>query len=666
MENHSAKKFCPHCGKLYPGETDVCPADGALLLPDGEPADPWLNKVLSGKFRLDARLGGGGFGSVYRATHLINGNTCAVKLMNPELLRKGKETRGYIERFIREASLSSLLRGEHVLKVYDISRESVDGNDVLFITMEHIKGKGLDAIIAMQGFLPWRTACAIARQIAQALEEAHKENSAKPTIIHRDLKPANIMISPRSDDPYFVVVMDFGIAKLQDRNHDESLTMEGGFVGSPAYASPEHVNDEELDVRSDLYSLGMILFEMLCGRLPFQSLRQTELIKFKLAGTPIPHISAFLPAGSQVPSKLSDLVMSLLDNKRDRRPPNAASVSLALEGIMRQEQSEITVSPVQLSGPGQPPAAQAAPDFGGGSPATVPYEQTLAASRAQVAENRAMPAADPIGTSETLADMRPHIVIPTVDVPTRLDTSTVGAGRRRVVLGVALVLLVAVVALAAMLFSGGKEQTPVKPDREKRAQEPLKTLEPENSAPAPEDKKVEPAMPALPVAIPEERPAAAGSVPAQVAIEPAAAKPVQVQEPPKPPAVEQEPIVQPEPQQQPAPAAQPEPLKRAKAKASRAARKAAPVTDAKPAPELQPPPGEQPKAAPVPSQENDTSPEPAAQPASGAVAPPSAEEELPRAKEQPPAVENNGALGDQHRTLEGMSDKLNKMLEEDE
>ena len=257
---------CPTCGRLFEADVRTCPHDGAMLRADSTIAvsalaDPLAGRVLDEKYRLDSRLGEGGMGTVYRATHLLIDRPVAVKVLHQRFV----EDEAAQERFRREARAAGRLRHTNAVTVTDFGRTS-DG--CVYIVMELLEGRNLREMLAFESPLESNRAVALMLQVAAAVEAAHESG-----VIHRDLKPANIFIVQPKNAPPIVKVLDFGIAKLAAESVDESeqhaLTLTGVMIGTPRYMSPEQCDGAHLTPAADVYSLGIILYEMLTGATPF-------------------------------------------------------------------------------------------------------------------------------------------------------------------------------------------------------------------------------------------------------------------------------------------------------------------------------------------------------------------------------------------------------------
>ncbi len=281
------------------------------------PADPRVGLVLKTSYRIEARLGAGAFGAVYRATQLGLGKAVAVKLLMPEAFK----TPGTVERFEREALLASKISHPVMAQVLDFGIEEVGGEKLPFLVMELVDGEELAEILAKYGpFSPSR-AISIMRQLASLLSEVHGRG-----IVHRDLKPANLKLlryAPGARQVH-LKVLDFGIAKDVGSEAQQSLTATGSFVGTPRYMSPEQVKGQGVDARSDLYSCGVIFYELLTGDVPFRAASLAELIA-KLLYDPVPP----LPERFQEP--LRGVVAQLLARDPAARFADAHAFDEALE-----------------------------------------------------------------------------------------------------------------------------------------------------------------------------------------------------------------------------------------------------------------------------------------------------------------------------------------------
>jgi serine/threonine-protein kinase len=260
------------------GDALFCAACGAPVAPAADGADPHLGRVFRGSYLVQQRIGAGGMGQVYKAMHVTLDVPVALKILKSALLADST----VVQRFYREARAASRLRHPNVISVTDFGQ---DEDGTLFMVMEYVNGRSLASVIAEDFPIAERRVVHVGAQILAALEEAHEAR-----ILHRDLKPENVMVEARRDDPDAVKVLDFGIAKVQapDGRQQSQLSQAGLVCGTPGYMSPEQWSGEELDARSDLYAVGVILYEMLAGRLPFDWQTVADLFKAQLSALPPP------------------------------------------------------------------------------------------------------------------------------------------------------------------------------------------------------------------------------------------------------------------------------------------------------------------------------------------------------------------------------------------
>ena len=281
--------------------------------------DPMIGQAL-GHYRIEAKLGQGGMGVVYRAfdTHLER--SVAIKILRTDAITSPDRKR----RFLQEAKAASALNHPNIIHIYDIS--SSDGTD--FIAMEFVSGKTLDQLIGRNG-LPLRDTLNYSIQIADALARSHSAG-----IVHRDLKPANIIVAEDGR----VKLLDFGLAKLTEPDVDSEAatatmaasgrlqTEEGSIVGTVAYMSPEQAEGRKVDARSDIFSFGSLLYEMVTGRRPFEGATRMSTLSAILEREPQP-LGDLAP---NLPADLEKIISRCLRKDRDRRAQNVADIMLAL------------------------------------------------------------------------------------------------------------------------------------------------------------------------------------------------------------------------------------------------------------------------------------------------------------------------------------------------
>ena len=321
-------KTCSTCQQSYPNNYAICPADGTQLTEIGTWSE---GSIIRGKYRLLAKVGQGGMGSVYKALHLAFDELRALKVIAPELLTDDL----FVKRFTKEAVTTRKLQHPNAVRVDDIDTAE-DGRP--YIVMEFIDGKSLKKLIREEGPLPYGRVCSIIKQTASALDAAHKLG-----MVHRDIKPDNIALVD-SPDGEMVKVLDFGIAKVKEARMDENanltLTGAGVVIGTPQYMSPEQAmgkKGDELDGRADLYSLGVVMYQMLTADLPFKADTTMEMLLAHMQKPPAP-ISMVHPE-LQIPEPIADLTLRLLEKNRDMRP---ASGRALIQEIERLEKDVMT------------------------------------------------------------------------------------------------------------------------------------------------------------------------------------------------------------------------------------------------------------------------------------------------------------------------------------
>jgi serine/threonine-protein kinase len=293
-------KVCELCGGRYKdGGADRCPLDGSALT---ELRDPLIGRTVGGRYVLLQRIGAGGMGTIYRARHEVVGRDVAVKFLSRHLSAEPSHR----ERFLREARAANRINHEHIIDITDCG-EMPDG--LVYLVMEYLEGAPLSAELGRVGAMPVRRALLIALQIARALARAHELD-----VVHRDIKPENIYLLEGYDGD-FVKILDFGLAQMRG---ELRLTATGTVFGTPEYMSPEQVRGAPVTYASDLYSLGVVLFEMLAGTALFEG-STPELILKHLRVPPRPP-SQYREG---VPVEVDMLVLRLLAKDPKDRPPSA-------------------------------------------------------------------------------------------------------------------------------------------------------------------------------------------------------------------------------------------------------------------------------------------------------------------------------------------------------
>lgn len=281
-------------------------------------------RLLSDRYRLQDCLGEGGMGKVYRAEHVLMEKPVAIKVLHPDVGERDE----IVARFRREAKAAAKLDHPNLCRALDFGR---DEEGAFFFVMEFLEGPNLQDIIDDEGIIGERRALAIARQIADGLAEVHRHG-----IVHRDLKPDNVMIVNERDQSEVVKITDFGVAHLMastldDEDSPERLTRVGHVYGTPHYMAPEQVAAEDVDPRTDIYALGVVLFQMLTGSPPFDADNVARVMS-KHVTQPIPALEDFNPELT-APDRLQLLIDKLMAKDRDRRPSSAEQVASSIASI---------------------------------------------------------------------------------------------------------------------------------------------------------------------------------------------------------------------------------------------------------------------------------------------------------------------------------------------
>ncbi len=270
-----------------------------------------------GQYRLKQRIGVGGMGEVYLAEHVLLKRPCALKLIRPD---KAGDSQA-LARFEREVKATANLTHWNTIEIYDYGRAD-DGT--FYYVMEYLPGLNLGQLVEMNGPLPAERVIHLLSQTCEALSEAHAKG-----LIHRDIKPANIFAANRGGVYDVVKLLDFGLAKPTTSVTESALTMAGSITGSPLFMSPEQaVGDDEPDVRSDIYSLGVVAYYLLTGVTPFQHSRPMQVLMSHARDEPVP-LSHHHP---EVPADLEQVVLRCLEKDRDHRYQDAESLLHALQG----------------------------------------------------------------------------------------------------------------------------------------------------------------------------------------------------------------------------------------------------------------------------------------------------------------------------------------------
>ncbi len=319
----SERYGCPQCLSVFRAGFARCPLDGAAL--QGLTGDPLIGHTLAERYIIEELLGEGGMGRVYRARHNRMSRRFAIKVLFGDMAADAKAR----TRFSREAEAVSRLNHPNVLSVVDFG-ETDEG--LLYLVMDYIEGRELHQLLAQEAPLSPQRVLSLLRQLSRGLAHAHERN-----LVHRDFKTENVVVT-KSGDEELARIVDFGIAAVGEMMEPaQRLTTEGMVLGTPAYMSPEQSTGEEVDERSDLFSLGVMLYEMLCGRLPFDG-TAVAIAKAHLASE-VPPVAVRVP-GLRVDPRLEAVAMRLMAKDPEERFQSARALLAHLDSAYGRADSQ--------------------------------------------------------------------------------------------------------------------------------------------------------------------------------------------------------------------------------------------------------------------------------------------------------------------------------------
>ncbi len=297
------------------GEFQTLATDDPLVAEQRSMLDP--GTVLAGRYRIQELIGEGGMGDVYLAEHNTIGKLMAIKVLAPQQMRRPRT----VSRFLQEAKAASKIRHENVVDITDYG----ESDGCAFFVMEYLRGEDLSVLLKREGRQPWSRIKPICIQVLKALSAAHAAG-----VVHRDIKPHNCFVTARDDGSEQIKVIDFGIAKLSEGS-EEQLTRTGAIMGTAEYMSPEQGMGSELDGRSDLYSVGVILYRMLTGAVPYRGNNPMAILYQHIHSDRVPPSEACPEAG--IGAEVDALVVKALSQERDARFASAEEFIAAIDAI---------------------------------------------------------------------------------------------------------------------------------------------------------------------------------------------------------------------------------------------------------------------------------------------------------------------------------------------
>lgn len=402
-----------------------------------------VGQTLDGKVLLEAVLGQGGMGAVYRGKHLLLERSVAVKILRPEIVAVD----GVTERFFREARMAASIDHPNIVTVFDFGTLASGG---AYLILELIDGVSLRALLQEKVFVEPPLAFAVFREICGAVEVAHRKG-----IVHRDLKPENIMLKRLDDDGVMIKVLDFGLAKVVEAAEtSSSITRTGEILGTPVYMSPEHCDGAELDARSDVYSLAIILYEMLASQPPFRG-RIASVLTSHIQKPPM----SMREINPQIPPVIDEVVLGALEKKPEDRPASTKEFWEKLEAAYEEGFGEKPPPDIEYIIPQKPPEPVVHTTLKETDPVNTRSESPnrTGAQQATIQESGTMVASSSVAPAGFSTETRTNLAGASLQA-----TEAVNAPARRTpVLAAGIVIgVLSLTGLGVAFFSRGKTETP--------------------------------------------------------------------------------------------------------------------------------------------------------------------------------------------------------------
>jgi serine/threonine-protein kinase len=404
---------CPQCRRKYSDAEEYCEIDGSSLVPDetfsSVDRDLAPGEVV-GEYRVERIIGKGSFGVVYRALHPVIGKAAAVKILKREFSSSPQ----MVSRFIAEARAVNQIRHRNIVDIFSFGVFR-DGRQ--YYVMELLEGEPLDQFLAKRGPVPPAEALPILDRIARALDAAHGAG-----IVHRDLKPANVFLA-EDEGSRFPKLLDFGVAKLtrNDERHADFRTNTGAMLGTPHYMSPEQCRGDPIDYRTDIYSFGVMIHQMLTGRLPFDADSILKVMNLHNSETP-PRLSQDNPALSPA---LDAPVLRMLEKEPALRPPSAVDACRELAEAARGAGHSIPAMPAS-SNRAIPHHEPTQPVFDSGRPPLVKAAGTLDAQTLSTPPPRRLVMLTTLVTTGALIAIGAALVVTQLRSPMPIGSASAG------------------------------------------------------------------------------------------------------------------------------------------------------------------------------------------------------------------------------------------------
>ncbi len=445
-ETAPKRKLCIACKQEFSGDEITCPNDGTTLTHLTMEAS--VGSTIGDKYEILAVIGGGAMGLVYKARHMLMKRVVAVKMLHPNMLPDA----GTVMRFKKEAEALSCLNHPNILTVFDFGI-STQGQP--YLVTDYLEGQTLGELLESSELVPWQRTVRIFMQVCSALAHAHKNG-----VVHRDIKPSNIMLTEFEDQQDYVKILDFGIAKVitEETENSSQLTRTGEVFGSPLYMSPEQCRGKTLDARSDMYSLGCVMFRTLTGQPAFFGQDLVECL-YKHVNEAAPSLREVAPE-ADIPEELELIVLKCLQKNQDDRYQSMVDLKEALASTIGV--SAITSTSIEAipKPSGQTMVNSVIQEMSSGG---LPMAPNLSATGSSALESTNPDPITPPPVLQEPGEPREPIAGATLDDTVKSQKSGLLQDKRALIAGAVLLILVVAVPLFSSMSNNGKTDTPSTP-----------------------------------------------------------------------------------------------------------------------------------------------------------------------------------------------------------